>query len=83
MATCDGPLACHVLQRCLQRYVSTTWKQNSDGKRPIELEGWLISVLGVIVDCLEKGAAVVICSHDLIFPKLQYILESPHLFSCS
>lgn len=59
MATCDGPLACHVLQRCLQRYVSTTRKQNSDGKRPTPLEEWLIPVLGQIVDCLEQGAVFV------------------------
>lgn len=54
MAVCDGPLACHMLQRSLERYVSTCVGGPPE-KQTTELKGWLMPVIAVIVDCLEQG----------------------------
>ncbi|CAN0446179.1 unnamed protein product, partial [Ectocarpus sp. 8 AP-2014] len=56
LTLCDGPLACHAIQGCLQRYICVCAEAvcRGDVSRKGELEEWLAAILETTMFCLSR-----------------------------
>ncbi|CAM9445027.1 unnamed protein product, partial [Ectocarpus fasciculatus] len=55
LTLCEGALACHAIQGCLQRYICVCAEAiyRGDVSRKGELEEWLVAVLETTMFCLS------------------------------